>query len=256
MENKSSKPNSSSSNRKKQSLKDQRRAAEQRAAQRRTMLWILGGVIVVAIIVVVLLIAQGARPQQTAGEFTAVPTQTWPMADGKAMGPKDSKVVVTEFADFQCPYCKRFQDTIKPQIIDTYVRTGKIRFEFHHFIVIDANVGGNESRRAAEASDCANDQGKFWDYFNILFANQGSEASGAYSDARLKAFAGSLGLDTAKFNTCLDTNQFAQQVKLDEGLAISNGLNSTPSLLVNKTLVQNPMDWNQVKTAIDAALKQ
>jgi protein-disulfide isomerase len=233
----------------------QKRKAQQAQLQR---LLIIGGIFLVAIAAVVFLILQNQTGQSTAavGTIVPAPTQTWPQANGKTLGPADAKVVVSEFADFQCPYCKEFHDKIIPQIISNYVATGKVRFEYHHFIVIDGNIGGTESRHAAEASECANAQGKFWDYFSLEFANQGQEGGGAYSDSRLKAFAATVGLDTAKFNTCFDSHQFAQKVVADEQLANAHQLNSTPSLLVNNVLVQNPMDFTAVQVAIEAALKQ
>lgn len=218
---------------------------------------LIGGVVLVAVAVVALLITLSPRPVPvTAGAFITPAPQTWPQANGKAMGPADAKVVVQEFADFQCPYCRQFHDNVFPQIISQYVATGKIRLEYHHFIVIDQNVGGTESRRAAQASECASDQGRFWDYFNMLFTNQGTEGSGVFNDSRLKAFAATLGLDTTQFNACFDGSKDAQKVTLDEALAATRGLTGTPSILVNGVLVKNPLDFNPVKAAIDAALSK
>ncbi len=227
---------------------------KRKAQAKRRQLALIGAVVLVGLVVVGILILQS--PKTVQGGFVTVQPQTWPDASGKVLGPQNAAVVVQEFADFQCPYCRQFHDSILPQIISQYVATGKIRFEYHHFIVIDNNVGGSESRHAAEASECANEQGKFWDYFNMLFTNQQAEGSGAFSDSRLKAFAGAMGLDTAKFNACFDSHKYAQNVTADEALAASYRLDSTPSLLVNKTLVQNPLDFTSVKTAIDAALSQ
>ena len=214
---------------------------------------IVGGVILLAIIAAGILIMQSFP---SAGEFITVAKQTWPQPDGKALGPANAAVVVQEFSDFQCPYCRQFHDTILNKLISQYVATGKIRFEYHHFIVIDGNTGGNESRRAAEASECANEQGQFWDYHNMLFANQKSEGSGTFSDVRLRAFAASLGLDTTKFNSCFNSGKLAALVVKDENLATSDKLQTTPALLVNGVLVQNPIDYTIVQSAIDKALGQ
>ena len=140
------------------------------------------------------------------------------------------------------------------QLIDQYVTTGKVRFEYHHYIVIDGNVGGSESRRAAEASECANEQGAFWDYHAMLFANQQGEASGAFSDRRLKAFAEALQLDTGKFNACFDARRYAEAVQADEQLARALGVTGTPTVFVNGTLVQNPLDFDEFQRLITAAL--
>ncbi len=133
---------------------------------------------------------------------------------------------------------------------------GNVRFEYHHFIVVDGNTGGQESRRAAEASECAKEQGKFWEYHDYLFSHQNGEGQGAFSDANLKAFAVTLQLDTTKFNTCLDTGATAKAVQQDEALARSIGANQTPTVLVNGKLVQDPLNLTELQQMIDAALAQ
>lgn len=232
------------------------RQAQARAQERRTRLLVIGGVVLLAIIAVVLVITLGSKPPQvSSAEYITVPTQSWPQATGKSMGPSNAKVVILEYADFQCPYCRQFHESIFQQIVDQYVKTGKARFEYHHFIVIDSNTGGNESHRAAEASECASDQGRFWDYFNMLFANQKTEGSGTFSDDRLKAFAGAIGLDTAKFNSCLDSGRDASRLTADQAQAVALGLQGTPTVIINGQRVQNPLDLNAVKTMIDTALQ-
>jgi protein-disulfide isomerase len=136
------------------------------------------------------------------------------------------------------------------------VQAGKVRFEYFHFIVVDGNTGGNESLHAAEASECANQQGKFWQYHDYLFSHQNGEGQGAFSDDNLKAFAATLNLDTAKFNTCLDTQATLKLVQQDEALARSIGANQTPTVLVNGKLVSDPVDTTALKQMIDAALAQ
>jgi protein-disulfide isomerase len=190
------------------------------------------------------------------GSYETITPQTWPEADGKALGPADAAVVVRLFSDFQCPYCRQFAEGVEGQIYQDYVKTGQVRFEYHHFIVIDQNVGGNESRRAAEASECASQQGDFWNYHEMLYTNQQGEGSGAFSDQRLKEFASVLGYDMGQFNTCFNSTEAADAVVQDEALADSYQLRATPSLLVNDTLLQNPLDYNAVKAAIDEALSQ
>ena len=220
------------------------------------MLVIAGLVAVVAIAAAGFLIYQNIQNNRPVppGSFVTVPTQTWPMADGKAMGPKTAKVLLQEFADFQCPICREYFSTVEPQIKTTYLDKGTIRYEFHHFIVIDANTGGSESRHAAEASECANEQGHFWDYHNMLYTNQGGEGSGALADNRLKAFSVALGLDSAKFNTCFDSHRYSSVVDADQALGTQMGVSGTPTLFVNGTMVSNPLDFNTVKQAIDLQL--
>lgn len=225
---------------------------------RRQMLAIAAVIVVVAIAVAGWLIYQNylnTRPVAQ-GSFTTVPTQTWPQADGKALGPKGAKVLVQEFADFQCPICGEFFHGVEPQIIKDYVTTGKIRYEFHHFIVIDKNTGGVESHHAAEASECANEQGRFWDYHNMLYTNQQGEGSGAFADNRLQAFAAALGLDTQKFNACFDAHKYSAAVDADEALGTGMGVQGTPTIFINGAMVSNPLDYTAIKQQLDVLVSQ
>lgn len=217
-------------------------------------LFIIGGVVVVAVIAVIVLVSLNARPTVYSGDFVKVEKKEWPMADGKALGPADASVVVREFSDFQCPYCRQFHESIQDRLVEEYVTTGKVRFEYHHFIVIDGNVGGSESRNAAQASECAADQGMFWDYMDTLFANQKGEGVGSFTDPRLRAFAEYLGLDMQKFNSCLNSARAASNVTADEAQGRARGVRGTPSVFINDQIVQNPMDYATIKAAIDAAL--
>jgi protein-disulfide isomerase len=229
---------------------------KQRAQSRRKRLLIISGVLLLAVLATTALILQGPRPTEEVGEIVQVTPQTWPAEDGKALGPADAPVVVVEYADFQCPFCRQYHDQVQPRLIEDYIQSGKVRYEYRHLIVIDRNVGGTESRRAAEASQCALDQGRFWDYAEILFANQGREGSGAFSDARLEAFAGAIGLDTEQFNACLDSDRFSREVQSDEAQAASLQLRGTPSVLVNGARVENPLSYAQLQAAVDAALAE
>ena len=136
------------------------------------------------------------------------------------------------------------------QLIDEYVATGKARFEYHHYIVVDRIVGGNESQRAAEASECANEQGEFWNYHKMLFANWNGEGEGAFVDRRLKIFAETLGLDTQKFNQCFDSGRYAGEVRADTQLGQSLGVTGTPTVFVNGQQVET----SQLFSVIDVLL--
>jgi protein-disulfide isomerase len=143
---------------------------------------------------------------------------------------------------------------VERQLIDTYIATGNVRFEYRHYIVVDNNIGGSESRRAAEASECANEQGEFWNYHQLIFANQQGEGLGAFSDRRLKALAETLGLDTAAFNTCFDSGRYSATVREDEALARSLGVRGTPTIFVNGTQIQNPLDFSEFQRLIEPLL--
>jgi protein-disulfide isomerase len=236
---------------------------------RRMQLQMVAGIVLVAIAVTGWLIYQNYQKQiadaKPVGEFTAIQKETYPLTNGKVMGDANAKVVLEEFADFQCPICGRFTASVEQSLVDKYIATGKVRFEYHHFIVVDGNTGGTESLRAAEASECAKEQGDFWNYHKMVFANQQGEGQGAFADNRLKAFAQALGYDTAKFNACFDANRYANAVNTDNGLGSARGLSGTPSLFLNGKLVDNTSIWNgstgefdfaKLSQLLDAALAQ
>lgn len=145
---------------------------------------------------------------------------------------------------------------MEAQLIAEYIPTGQVRFEYRHFIVRDSAQTGNESRRAAEASECAAEQDRFWEYHDIVFANQTGEGVGTFSDRRLKAFAESLKFDVGQFNACFDSSRFANNVDEDISRGVTLGVSSTPSLFVNNQRVDNPFDYNALQQMIEAALAQ
>jgi protein-disulfide isomerase len=240
------------------SKREEMRKRRQQETRQRTL--ILGGfIVVVAIAIAGFLIYQNLQNSRPVApdSYTVVPTQTWPNADGKALGLKTDKVVVQIFGDFQCTVCGAYFHGVEPQLMKDYVDTGKIRYEFHHFIVIDQNVGGTESHHAAEASECANEQNHFWDYHNMLYTNQGAEGGGAFADNRLKAFAAALGLDTAQFNSCFDSHKYASVVDADQALGNQMGVSGTPTLFINGVMYTgSPLDYAALKQQLDTQLGQ
>lgn len=136
-------------------------------------------------------------------------------------------VLLEEFGDFQCSHCAQFALGIGKQIKKDFVDTGRIRFVFRHFPFI-----GEESFRAAEATECAADQNKFWEYHDIVFENwKGVE--GQFSDDNLKLFAGVLQLDRGAFDTCLDSRKYLGKVESDLRRGEQLGVQGTPTLFLN-----------------------
>lgn len=115
---------------------------------------------------------------------------------------------------------------------------------------------GDESVRAAEASECASDQNKFWEYHDALYANQRGENQGAFSDANLKALAATLKLDTQAFNTCLDAGQHKATVQTDTSFSQNLGVQSTPSFVVNGQPLVGGQPFDVFQKIITAGLSQ
>ena len=160
------------------------------------------------------------------------------------------KVTIVEFSDFQCPFCQSFYNGAYKQIKAKYIDTGKVKVVFMHFpLAFHANA-----QKAGEASECANRQGKFWPYHDILFTNMKSDGAGL-DIASLKKYAGDLGLDTAKFNTCLDNGETASIVKADIAEGQRVGVSGTPTFIINGKKVVGALPYDQFEKAIEEALK-
>jgi protein-disulfide isomerase len=182
--------------------------------------------------------ANGALGSPMAPQASFI-TPTSVHADGRTLGDANAKATIDLWEDFQCTACYSFTQQIEPQIISGLVATGKAKLVFHDALVIDKNVGGTESADAANAALCANDQGKFWPYHDWLYANQYQEGSGAYTKDRLKALAAAMGgLDTAKFNTCVDGGTHDSDVATEQK-NLPSGFSGTPTIVVNGTVLSS-----------------
>lgn len=224
--------------------------AERAKRQRQKRLVTILGISAVALVVAALLIIPNLLGGGGAveGEFYARP-----QADMNAMGDPNAPVKIQEYSDFQCPFCKKFSDETEKQIVDNYVSTGKVYFEY-----IPYGPGGRwigpESQAAAEAAFCAGDQGKFWEYHDLVFANWKGENVGSFSNSRLAAFSETLGLDMDQFEECLDSNKHDQT--LQEGLSagVAAGIDVTPAFLINGKLVTGAQPYAVFQQEIEAAL--
>jgi protein-disulfide isomerase len=114
---------------------------------------------------------------------------------------------------------------------------------------------GDESQWAAEAAECASDQGKFWEYHDLLFSKQSGENQGAMSKDNLKQFATELGLDEQTFNSCLDSGKYTQQIQTDTAFAQQLGVNSTPIFIVNGVPLKGAQPFEAFQQVIQTFLK-
>ncbi|HEY5158003.1 MAG TPA: thioredoxin domain-containing protein [Anaerolineales bacterium] len=181
---------------------------------------------------------------------TIVPRVINAPVDGLHIGNPNALVKVDVYEDFRCSACLYYSQNIELQVITNYVETGKVYYSYHTFIVIDTNDGSDASRRAANAALCANEQGRFWDYHDTLFANQLSESATLFTDARLVTMAQNLSLDMTAFNTCYQAKKYDQDIQTDLARGVSLNLSGTPSILVNGQLTS----MDKITAAIDTVL--
>jgi protein-disulfide isomerase len=166
-------------------------------------------------------------------DFIEVTPVSYATANGTALGNPNSKVVIDIFEDFQCSACQVYTRDYEPRVIKEIAEAGKAYYVFHQYPFEDNTSSDiKESDNAAMASECAAEQNRFWDYKNILFANQ-NQVYGQFSDERLEAFAKSLGLEMVEFKSCYQEKRY--QNKLDEGIKLGEqmGVTGTPSVFVN-----------------------
>ena len=156
--------------------------------------------------------------------------KTVTMASAPALGSADAQVTIVEFGDYQCTWCHRWHQSTKDSIVADYVDTGKVRFLFKDFPINDH--ADRASSMASEASYCAADQGKYWDYHDELYVNWKGENNGWVTKDSLKQFASNVGLDGQQFSECLDSGRHGGLVKQNYDLAVATGLSATPSFIV------------------------
>lgn len=235
-------------------MKDKRRKQRQKQRQL-ALLAILGGVVLVVALLVVPGLLKSSAP---VGDFTIITPVARPQASGTAAGDPNAPVRIDAFEDFQCPACKYYAENVEPEIMKTYVATGKVYYVFRNYPFLDDNSATRESDQSANAAMCAADQGRFWDYHDILFTNWKGENIGYLTDKRLTAFAQALGLDMNAFNACFKANKHKDQINTDLADGAKMGMSGTPSIFVNGKIIAPGKipTFEDIKAAVNAALGQ
>ena len=171
-------------------------------------------------------------------------------------GDKNAKLTLIEFSDYQCPFCGRHVTQTLPQLDTDYIKTGKVKYVFFDF-PLDFH---KNAFKAAEAADCAGEQGKFWQMHDKLFENQK-----ALEVSDLTSYAKTIGLNMSKFQKCLDSGKYANQIKKEIELGQKSGVTGTPSFFLGVTNPKDPnvksvkvikgaQPYNNFKEAIDTTL--
>jgi protein-disulfide isomerase len=166
--------------------------------------------------------------------------------DDSIKGDPNAPVTIIEFSEFQCPFCKKYVDEAYLKIIEEYVDAGKVRYVFRDF-----PLGfHDQAKPAAMASECAHEQGKYWEYHDLLFENQVDLSIENY-----KKWAVDLGLDTGQFNDCLDTEKYAEEVDNDLADGQSYGVSGTPAFFINGKMISGAQPYAVFEQAIEEALE-
>ena len=158
-------------------------------------------------------------------------------------GNKDAPITIVEFSDIQCPFCARFHPTMEQAVRDY---PDKVRWVYKHFPLDSIHP---YARKASEASECAGDQNKFWEYLGKLFDNQ-SQINPSY----LNQLAGEMGLDQSKFDSCLTDGKYTQKVNDDYQEGLKYGVRGTPGNFINGQSISGAVPYAQIKAMIDSLL--
>jgi protein-disulfide isomerase len=214
--------------------------------------WVIAigiGVVAIAAVFVLFNLQTPSVPAPVSGGTTT--------ASGRTKGDPNAKVELTDYSDFQWPICQQFATGAGRQIDANYVQTSKVKFTYKYYPVVDfiSNTVG-ESHWAAYAAECANQQGKFWEYHDKLFGEWRGENVGTFTKPNLKKYATDLGLDAAKFNPCLDNDSTKSIIDKDIAEAQNLGIQGTPTFLINGRLLNiGATDYAGFTRTFDTLLK-
>jgi protein-disulfide isomerase len=232
------------------SKRQQRRSQHQNNSRSVTIAVMVVG----ALFVVAALIYPNLKP---ASEVVIPQQISRPQADGLILGYTNAPAKIEVFEDFQCPACKQFTENIEPQVLSELVETGKAYYVFHNYAFLDRNSTTKESRDAANASLCANEQGKFWEYHDVLFANWNGENEGNFNPSRLISFAEAIGLNEDDFTACVNEGRHADEVQASFELGATMGVTGTPTVFVNGEQISPGFipSFEDIAAAVEAAQK-
>ena len=200
--------------------------------------------ITISNLIAVLLLSASALAQPITGEDIFA----YLAKDGPSKGNDKAPITLIEFSDFQCSFCRKFWQTTLPQIEKKYISTGKVKFVYRHFAIL-----GKPSMAAAQAAECAGEQGKFWEYHDKLFASAASPL--AFTNGRLKGYAKELGLKSRDFNQCLDSGKHLKKVEGETATGGFLGARGTPAFFLNGKLLVGAQPFQVFEAAIEKELK-
>ncbi|MBK5109723.1 MAG: thioredoxin domain-containing protein [Anaerolineales bacterium] len=167
-----------------------------------------------------------------------------PVDDDPILGAEDAPITIVEFSDYECPYCRQWHSEVYSQLIETYGE--QIRFVYRDFPLASIHSNANS---AANAANCAHEQGVFWEYHDMLFSMEQGLGNGAYLD-----YASQLDIDQADFQECLDSSRYEAEVQADFDFAAELGVRSTPTFFINGIAVVGAQPFEIFQQVIEREL--
>lgn len=245
--------------------RDRRMAAARTAAPKPA--WqspmVLLSVAAVVVGLVVILVASGVLGGRGNGgdagdlliPIRPTPPELTDPANPLALATGSPTVEVEVWSDYQCPACAFWARTVEPDLVEEYVRTGKVRFIYRDFAFLDGGQRNGESQQSAAAARCAGEQGKYWQFHDYLMENQDAENQGAFRRERLDLIASTIGLDMDAFDACLASDPPFDAVKAETEQGRQAGVGSTPTIAVDGQLLKaGALPMTDLRPILDAAL--
>lgn len=215
-----------------------------------------GAIIVAGVLISAAVLYSNGGPSAGGGTANIGGTPDSPKAvstdDDAYLGDKDAPVVMIEFSDLQCPFCRSFWRDTLPAIKSQYIDTGKVRFVYRDF-PLSFHPG---AMPAAQATECARDQNKFWEMHDKIFSEQDKQGTGTiqFGVADVKKWAGEIGLNVNDFNSCLDSQKYADEVNNDFKDGQAAGVSGTPGFFINGRLVVGAQPFSVFQSLIEEEL--
>jgi protein-disulfide isomerase len=167
---------------------------------------------------------------------------------GYLKGPADAPVEITEYADFQCPFCQTFATLQMPTIEERLIRTGRLRWRYRDFPLQQHSF----SRLAAHSAACADEQGKYWEQHQRIYDGQADWASQGDAGPTFRQYAQANGLDLKRYDDCMKSGKYAGRIQASYEEGVRLGVSSTPTLLVGNRLYQGRLDSDAIRRLVDS----
>jgi protein-disulfide isomerase len=167
---------------------------------------------------------------------------------GYIKGSADAPMEITEFADFQCPFCQTFATLQMPTIEDRLIKTGRVRWRYRDFPLEQHAF----SRLAAHSAACADEQGKYWDQHQRIYEGQSEWAEARDAGPIFRNYARANGLDLARYDSCMKSGKYAGRIQASYNEGVQLGVSSTPTLLVGRTLYRGRFDSDAIIKLVDS----
>jgi len=216
------------------------------------------GIIIISIIAGIAALASSSENESNLGEqydvdMSRIHGSVSTALGSPILGNPDAPITIVEFGDYQCHQCHNWFVNTKPMIMRDYIETGKANLVFVDFAFL-----GKDSPKAAQATYCADDQNKYWEYHGTLYTSQESKIDNGWANTeRLKAFAFSLNLDMELFNECLDSDKYSKRIQYNSQQARDNGVNGTPGFFIvgpdyNQKQIGGAQPFSVFKSVLDS----